>query len=159
MWGVDYDEESKRREVILREKVFVGHRIFEEAKPALRKLSKGYKLVIVSSRGPSVQKDSTDWIKKEFGPIFSDFKFARYFEDSTLHPLQKLKMTKVEMLKDAGADYLIDDHPKHCVAAADVGITALLFGDYRWTRGVKLRPNLVRARDWQEVLEYFDGRG
>ena len=70
----------------------------------------------------------------------------------------RLKATKADIVKQIGADYLIDDQPKHCFAAAEAGITSLLFGDYRWNRNVKLPEGVVKVRTWHEVLEYFDGR-
>ena len=64
-------------------------------------------------------------------------------------------MTKAEICAEIGADYLVDDQPKHCLAAAKAGIKTILFGDYKWNRDTKLMPNMVRAKNWQEVLEYF----
>jgi uncharacterized HAD superfamily protein len=67
-------------------------------------------------------------------------------------------MTKTKILAEIGANYLIDDQPKHCIAAAEAGITALLFGDYKWNKDIELKTNMVRVKNWQEVTEYFDGR-
>lgn len=155
LWKVDFDEVEKRREVIIKEKVFTTHRIFNEAKPVLEKLAVNYKLVIVSSRGRRVQKDTTDWINNEFKDVFSEIHFAKIW-DKKIHVLESLKLTKAEICQEIGADYLIDDQPKHCIAAAKAGITSLLFGNYKWSQDVKLAKNMIRVKDWQEVLEYFD---
>ena len=40
------------------------------------------------------------------------------------------KLTKGMLAKEIKADYLIDDQLKHCSAAAELGIPALLFGVY-----------------------------
>lgn len=157
LWKVDFDEVERRREVILKEKVFTKHRIFDEAKPSLVKLASNYKLVIVSSRGRRVQKDTIDWINKEFGNIFSEIHFAKIW-DKNIHVLESLKLTKAEICQEIGADYLIDDQPKHCIAAAQAGIISLLFGDYKWTRGVKPIDNMVKVKNWQEVLEFFNAK-
>lgn len=140
LWKVDFDEVERRREVIIKEKVFTTHRIFNEAKPALEKLARNYRLAIVSSRGRRVQKDTIDWINKEFRSIFSEIHFAKIW-DKNRHVLESLKLTKAEICQEIGADYLIDDQPKHCIAAAQAGITSLLFGDYKWTRDVKSIDN------------------
>jgi hypothetical protein len=50
----------------------------------------------------------------------------------------------------------IDDQPKHCVAAADIGIKALLFGEYSWNRTDTLPVGVARVKDWVAVLQYFD---
>lgn len=154
MWKVDIEEVEKRRDIIIAEKVFIKHKAFEEAKAVLKKLAKNYKMVIVSSRGPRVQADTIEWVHKNFQGIFSEVHFAKIW-DRPIHILEQLKMTKAETCQEIGADYLIDDQPKHCLAAAEAGIRTVLFGDYKWNRDVKLGPNMVRARNWNEVLEYF----
>lgn len=155
IWGVDSKEVEKRRDVIVKEKVFLKHRFFEEAKAVLEELAKSYKMVIVSSRGPRVQADTIDWINENFKGIFSEIHFARIW-DRPIHILEQLKMTKAEVCQEIGADYLIDDQPKHCIAAARAGITSLLFGDYKWTKINNLPKSVVRVKNWREVLEYFE---
>jgi len=159
MWKVDYEEEARRRDDIIKSKLYLKPQFYNEAKPVLMKLKRDYRLVIVSSRGPSIRKDTIDWLNKEFAGIFSDYYFAKIWEDLKLHTKVKVKMTKGELLHQIGADYLIDDQPKHCYAAARAGITALLFGKYRWANQAKLVPGMVRVKDWQAVGDYFDGLG
>jgi hypothetical protein len=114
--------------------------------------------VIVTSRGPRIQKDTISWINKEYGGLFKDILFLQIWDDKGMTLQDKLKFTKLDLLQQAGAQYLIDDHPKHCIAAAQAGITSILFGDYRWNQDTVLIPGMVRAKNWQEVLDYFDGR-
>ncbi len=156
MWQTDYEEEKKRRDEIIASKLFVTHKFFEEAKPALTALKKEYKLVIVSSRGPSIRRDTIRWIEEGFKGIFEEIHFAPIWDDLEKHTLEKLKYTKAEILRQVGADYLIDDQPKHCIAAARAGIKSVLFGDYRWNRSTKLSKNMYRAKNWEEVLEFFN---
>jgi 5'(3')-deoxyribonucleotidase len=156
IWKVDYEEESRRRDVIVKNKVFLKHRFFDDAKPALEELKKNFRLVVVSSRGPGVREDTIQWLNKEFEGIFDGIDFAPIWDSRELHTLEKLKFTKADLLQQIGADYLIDDQPKHCLAAADAGIKAVIFGDYKWNRDIKLRPNMIRAKTWSEVLEYFE---
>lgn len=159
LWKVDDEEVERRRQEIVRAKLFIKHRLFDDAKEALNKLSKKYRLVIVSSRGRSVQADTIEWISSEFKNIFSEIHFAKIWDEPDMHTLEKLKLTKAEICQEIGADYLIDDQPKHCLAAAEAGITAVLFGNYKWNRQIKLLPNMVRAKDWKEVLVFFDEKG
>jgi 5'(3')-deoxyribonucleotidase len=158
MWGIDYEELQRRGDVIFQEKVFLKHRFFDEAKAVLQKLTQNYIVVIASSRNKRIQKETIDWIKKEYGDIFSGFHFADIWHRQDLHIDHRLKMTKTKILAEIGANYLIDDQPKHCIAAAEAGITALLFGDYKWNKDIELKTNMVRVKNWQEVMEYFDGR-
>ena len=157
MWGVDFEEVEKRRNIIVKERLFLNHRLFEEAHSVLKKLAKNYKLVVVSFRGPRVQADTIDWINQSFDGIFSEVHFAKIW-DRPIHILEQLKMTKAEVCREIGADYLVDDQPKHCLAAAEAGITALLFGDYKWTRVNNLPKNVIKVRNWPAVLEYFNAK-
>lgn len=67
-------------------------------------------------------------------------------------------MTKGELAKSIGADYIIDDQIKHVLAAAELGIRGILFGDYAWNKADVLPDNVTRVNDWQEVLNYFETR-
>jgi len=156
MWGIDYEETNKRREVILKEKLFTSYSFFDEARAILKELKKHYRLVIVSSRSNEVHKETLEWLDGEFKSIFSEIHFAKIWDDPKLHVLKKLKMTKAEICKEIGADYLVDDQPKHCIAAADAGIKSVLFGDYGWNKHTKLSKNMVRIKKWQDLLVYFN---
>jgi uncharacterized HAD superfamily protein len=158
IWGINQEEADERREVVLTEKLFTSYRFFDEAMAVLKKLRKNYNLVVVTSRANRVQKDTLDWVKKEYGDIFLEIHFAKIWNDSGMPVSEKLKMTKAELCREIGADYLVDDQPKHCLAAAEAGIVAVLFGDYDWNRNIKLVKNMVRATDWPAVLEYFEGQ-
>jgi uncharacterized HAD superfamily protein len=154
LWKVDFEEVERRRQQIVRDRLFTKHRFFSEAKPVLEALSQDFNLIIISSRGKSIQADTIEWLKKEYGDIFSGIHFAGIW-DQDLHVLERLKLTKAEICRQLGADYLIDDQPKHCLAAAEAGITALLFGDYAWARDVPEQTNLIKVKTWPEVLAYF----
>jgi 5'(3')-deoxyribonucleotidase len=156
MWDVDHAEADSRGDVIFEERIFLKHRFFDEAKPVLRHLTKRYNLVVASSRNARIQKETTAWITKEYSGIFSAFHFADIWHQREISIDERNKMTKAVMLKEIGADYLIDDQPKHCLAAAEAGLTSLLFGDYRWNRDIKLPKNVYRAKTWQTVQEFFD---
>lgn len=154
MWQIDLEEVERRRDIIVADKVFIKHRAFEEPKNVLKKLAKDYKLVVVSSRGPRVQADTIEWVEQNFEGIFSGVHFAKIYDRPI--SLKQLKMTKKEICQEIGADYLIDDQPKHCFAVAKAGIVAILFGTYKWTEVKRLPKNVVRARTWQDVWEYFN---
>jgi len=159
LWGIERDDAERRRETILNKKLFVSYKFFDDAMPVLKKL-KGevYRLVVVSSRGSRVQKDTVDWLKKEYGTIFDGIYFADMWDRKDISLEERLKRTKIDVLKRVQADFLIDDQPKHCIVAAESGITALLFGDYKCNRGIKMIQNMVRVKNWGEVGEYFDAQ-
>lgn len=154
MWGVDDAVVKKRSDELHRGNLTSKLRHKPDAIPVLKKLSKNYNLVLATSRRRLITQETKDWINKYFSGLFTDIHFSGIF-DSDDHADIQVQLTKAEVLKEVGASFLIDDQPKHCLAAAEAGITALLFGDYKWNRDVKLAKNMVRVKNWQEVLDYF----
>jgi 5'(3')-deoxyribonucleotidase len=157
IWGIDQDdhEELEKRAVEFLTHTTPKYKHFPEAEEALRRLSENYDLVVVTSRRAAMSADTLAWIDEHFPRIFKKVHFAGIWDKMAE---DRINITKAEVVKQVGAGYLIDDQPKHCIAAAEAGIKSILFGDYKWNRGTKLTPNMVRAKNWQEVLEYFDGK-
>ncbi|MEK7562004.1 MAG: hypothetical protein AAB541_04045 [Patescibacteria group bacterium] len=153
VWQVDQQEWEKRNEDYVNLRVMRTYRHFDEAKPVLKKLNSRYKLVIVTSRRIQQKADTLDWIKRYFKDTFEEIYFSGIW-DKIQHSANDV--TKLDMIKQLKVNYLIDDQPKHCFAATEAGITALLFGDYKWNHNIELKPRMIRAKNWQEVLEYFD---
>lgn len=157
MWGVEHDEFIRRRDQILDNRIVNTFAPDVEAKATLLNLKKQYKLIITSARNNVLSEGTHQWLNEHFGGVFEEIHLAGFYDSG--HKDAHL-LTKAELLQAVGADYLIDDQPKHCLAAAEVGIPAMLFGDYAWNRDIgKLPSGVTRARNWQEVGEYFDGLG
>jgi len=155
MWEVD-DIETKRRSDELHDAGLASRLTHKpEARLVLEKLSDRYTLILVTSRRKIITRETTEWIDIYFADIFQDIHFSGIF-DSDERADYQVQLTKADILKNIGADFLIDDQPKHCFAAAQAGILALLFGDYPWNRDIQPTKNVIKVRDWQEVLEYFD---
>lgn len=155
MWQVEYEEFLRRRDQLFDERVIQTFEPYIEAKAVLVELSKRYKLVITTSRNSVLREDTLDWLNEHFGNVFQEIHLAGIYDtgDPEAH-----KRTKGELLQSIGADFLIDDQPKHCLAAAESGISAVLFGDYPWNRDIGELPDRVtRCHDWAAVLEYFHG--
>lgn len=157
-WNVPLKEAVKRSVEFHQSDTVSRYRHFDGALPILRNLRDRYNLIVVTSR-QSVLKSHTDvWLEEHFPGIFSDTHYAGIW-DSGQQVAHMLKRTKAELCRELGADYLIDDQLKHCVAAHEVGIVALLFGDYSWNKEVPTAPGgIIRVPSWQAVGEYFDGQ-
>jgi 5'(3')-deoxyribonucleotidase len=156
-WQVDMDGLAERARII--EKEF-WHTLehSEEAVPVLNELAKKYKLVVATSRRRAVSEVTRHWIDKYFAGIFEEIHHAGIFDvDDASEYTEASKKTKARLCQEIGADYLIDDHPKHCIGASAVGVKAILFGDYPWNSDVKLPPGIVRVKNWQEIGSYFSG--
>lgn len=157
MWGVDHSVVEERSMEMDKAGVFRNHPHFDEALPVLKKLSKSYTLVIATSRRKNLNKDTMEWIEQYFPNIFKEVHYAGIWDDFSKYKDAHLQ-TKGELVRQIGADYFIDDQPKHCFAAAEAGIQTLLFGDYPWNRDVQSSQRIARVHNWQEVEAYFDGR-
>lgn len=156
MWQVDHAEDRRRANEFYQSGTVGTYSPFNGAKAVLEGLAEHYKLVITTSRVRYVQEDTLKWIETHYEGIFEEIHLAGIFDAD--HP-DPLSLTKAGLCTSIGVDYLIDDHPKHCLAVAEAGIQTLLFGDYSWNRNIKPLPErVIRARDWQAVKKYFDER-
>jgi 5'(3')-deoxyribonucleotidase len=156
-WRVDLDEAINRSHEYHNSDAAAAFRHHNAAVPVLRELHKKYDLIVVTSRWSTLQSVTTAWLHKHFPGIFDEVRFAGIWgTDQTKDDVHlRLKRTKAEICREIGADYLIDDQPKHCIGAAGAGLKALLFGDYKWNRDVELPNGVVRVRDWKDVARYF----
>lgn len=161
LWRVDEAEAQRRVEFIHANPGQILNKIKHDSSAVkiLQKLSHQYKLVIVTSRRRILEKETLLFVNRYFRGIFQDVHFAGIWDDLDKPLSERLNLTKAEIVSQIGAGYLIDDQPKHCIAAADAGIKALLFGDYKWNRDIKLQTNMVRVKNWTEVWAYFNAEG
>lgn len=156
MWKVDHQTAVKRATIIHDSVGMVSAFQHDaEAVVVLRQLVKKYELVITSSRVQKHRLETIEWLNRHFDGIFSEIHLAGIFDE-----LQEasVNLTKGDLIKRVGAQYLIDDQLKHCFAAVEHGAKAILFGDYSWNRSVTLPAGVARAKDWLAVQEYFDGQ-
>jgi len=155
MWHIDRFEVEKRAQEFFRD--FPEFKHFPDALDVLKRLSEKYRLVILTSRRHEISKDTEAWLNKYFHGIFDEIHYSSLWNKPIKE--DRASGTKGRIVKQIGADYLIDDQPKHCVAAAEAGITALLFGNYPWNREQETGVKLIKVKDWQAVEEYFRGQG
>lgn len=116
---------------------------------SIKKLQERYGLVIVTARNIEQIEHTEKWLQKHAPGVFKKVDFL------ALHPKGR-EATKAMILQEMGAKYLIDDSVEHCHAAAEAGIQALLFGEYGWNRDVAIPGDIIRVKDWAEVLRYFN---
>jgi 5'(3')-deoxyribonucleotidase len=148
IWKLDQKEAREHFEKFLKSPAIAHLKVVDGAIEVLDKLKIKYDLVVVTSRfGPAIAS-TEPWLEAHFPTTFSNVEFVTTKDNK--------KVTKADICKEIGASYLIDDNPETCNIAASEGITALLFGVYGWNRNVKLQPMVIRVKNWQEVLEYFE---
>ena len=157
LWQVDIEEVERRAGELHDSGVIAAYRHNDAALPVLQALKADYTLLAMTSRRISIEQLTRQWIDTHYKGIFDDVKFAGIFDvpvNAEIHTL-----TKSDLFSQHKVDYVIDDQLKHCMAAADLGIDALLFGNYTWNQTDQaLSGKVARVSDWQAVLEYFNAR-
>lgn len=127
--------------------------VIEGSQQALAQLKSNYKLVIITARKKAVVETTLTWVEQHFPGVFDGIHFAQIWEE------EGSKITKADLCRQVGAEYLIDDSLEHCFLVAEAGIETLLFGDYAWNKIKEPLPKCVkRVKDWQEALGYFNGK-
>lgn len=114
---------------------------------AISELSKRFDLAIVTARTLTWETATLKWLNEQFGEVFRAVHFVG-------NPFNGNPKPKGEQARELGAEWLIDDSPSHCQSALDAGLKAILFGEYGWH--INIPKKVVRCKNWQEVLEYFD---
>lgn len=158
-WGVPLEEALKRSEEYHASDAVTRYRHVEQAIPVLQHLRSRYDMVVVTSRRAALKQHTDVWLEKYFPGLFKEIRYAGIWDASHKTDQEvrlRLNQTKAEICRELGADYLIDDHPKHCIGAAEADLKAVLFGEYGWNQVAKLPAGVTRARNWGEVKEYFD---
>ncbi|RYF29712.1 MAG: hypothetical protein EOO17_00265 [Chloroflexi bacterium] len=156
LWKVDLAEIEKRAHQYHESGTMGTFAHKSEALPVLKKLKQSYRLIIVTSRRTRVKDETLEWIEMYYNGIFDEVHFAGFFDTPARG---RFTLTKADIVKDLGADYLIDDQPKHCLATASAGIQTILFGDYSWNRiDGSLPDRVTRCKDWKAVEVYFESR-
>lgn len=159
VWQTEHDlsETIRRRDELIEAGIYRTYAHDDSALPVLKRLSERFDLHVVTSR-LAVMKDGTlEWLDKHYGGIFppDNVHLAGIWEkvDASTHTV-----TKADTVRLIEAEYLIDDQLKHCEGAAENGVKALLFGNYKWNETDYLNANIVRVKDWNAVERYFDER-
>ena len=155
MWQVDHAETERRADILHSPGMVTNYLMIENAHQALEELAKNFRLVILTSRRKVVKEETLNWLSNNFAGLFDEVHFTGFWD--SINQGSHL-LTKADLTKAIGAQYLIDDQPKHCFAAAEAGVKAVLFGNGAESRNLKLPEGVTRCKNWQEVLEYFNGR-
>ncbi len=155
MWQISREEAEETWVEYLANGAMERYDVVPEARDALHKLRADYTLIAVTSRRKVLMDISQKWLDANYPGCIDKLVCAQIYgegkQDAHL-------LTKAEVLQELGAEFLIDDQPKHCIGAASVGVKAVLFGGYPWNRDVDIPKSVVRCNNWPSVVEYFDGQ-
>jgi len=149
LWDVDVDEAVRRMWEFHGADLLGDFAAKPDAAPALERLGEDFDLIVVTARPSRAIESSRAWLDDHFPAVFKQIAF--------IHPFEGDPATKADKCREFAASYLIDDTLKHCVSVAEAGIGALLFGVHESRK--ELPEGVTAVMDWEEVVEYFDGRG
>lgn len=119
------------------------------AKEAIAQLKQKYDVVFITSRAPILLDETRRWLDKHI-----DASIPIYLANNP--KVQSTPQSKGELCVELDVQLLIDDNYTNCQDAIDYGVEALLFGSYGWN--AQAPKSLKRCNNWDEVLEYIDGR-
>lgn len=120
--------------------------IYEDVNDILFELSQTHYLMCVTAKG-AAHRDS---VLKRLKSKFPKFDFPIYFSGDYVGA----GGGKDKICLDIGAEIIIEDSPQNALSCAKVGIKAILL-DRSWNRGID-DENMIRAKNWKEVLEIID---
>jgi uncharacterized HAD superfamily protein len=151
VWGVTDDATAIARvEAYQKTNEYQNALPFHEAIEATRRLSKQYKLYVVTGRPTFIETATKNLLERHFPEIFQSIEFTNFFGNKP--------RSKSDVCRELEADLLIDDHLGHAIPVAQCGIDVLLFGDYPWNyTPEKLPDNVRRVRGWPDVTKILLG--
>lgn len=153
MWGVDLEEVNRRSRIFHGSDVPLHYAPLVGAHDVVAALAEHNTNLVVTSRREALRAHTATWLDQHFSGLFASVHHSGIFdqETDTDHLL-----TKADVLVQISADFIVDDQPKHCFAAAERGIQAILYGNYNWNQ-VKLLPKgVVRCETPEALKEYFN---
>lgn len=124
--------------------------VIQGAKEAIARLKQRYDLVFITSRAPVLLDETRRWLDEHIDPTI-----PIYLANNP--KVQSTPQSKGELCTELGVQLLIDDNYTNCLDAIDYGVEAIVFGSYGWN--TQAPDSLNRCNNWDEVLEYIDGRG
>jgi 5'(3')-deoxyribonucleotidase len=151
LWGIPRSEVAERAINFQTPETLGDFGVIEDAQRVLTNLKQTRDLVVVTARPKRTIESTKKWIDRNFPNTFSSINFVPIWDPGP-------KVTKAEICKKIGADYLIDDIIRHCNLAVETGIKAILFARIGWNQPDEPHPGIVQVKNWQEVLEYFDAK-
>lgn len=158
VWGTSVKVARERADFIHENGIFGELSYFPEALTVLTKLKKRYTLVVATSRRATIESLSKQWLQQHYEGIFEGVFFSGIYDGKLGKHEDHIARTKNDLLLEIGADYLIDDQLKHCLAAGEHELEAILFGDYKWNQSDNLPAHVTRCVDWMSVEAYFAAR-
>ncbi|MDL2363400.1 MAG: hypothetical protein QFB86_03410 [Patescibacteria group bacterium] len=157
MWQIDHDAVTLRVNDFYDSDTIARYVHKAGSQEVLTKLAEQYTIIAITARQRRSQDITNNWIHARYPGVFGDVQYAGIYDAPLVE--EQMSMTKGSLFASNEVSYVIDDQLKHCLAAAELGIATILFGDYPWNQADELPKNIQRCADWQAVGDYFATRG
>lgn len=144
----DFAEAVKRFENYLSSKAFERLAPIQQAVISVKRLSRFYDFVAITSRPAFMQAMTEAWLNKYFRNI-QGVRFT-HFILAVDKPSVGKRLTKVDVCKEINARYMIEDHLHHAIPVAAAGVRVFLI-DQPWNQTNELPDNIERVMDWQSI--------
>jgi uncharacterized HAD superfamily protein len=115
---------------------------------SVEKLSKDYRLFIVTSRPHQQFNLTKDWIDRYFPEMFTSIHFSHN------HYMGGKGITKSEMCRRFDFGLIVEDSIEYAMECAENNVKVVLL-DKPWNQEKSLPNNIVRAYTWKEAEEYI----
>jgi len=110
-------------------------------------LQRGKRLFLTTSRPIFLRGDTEELLNKYFKDKFLEL----FYSSNNYSQAKNSGKSKGEICKDLNA-LLIDDSLDYVKQCALLGLDGILFGNYPWNQNGNLPKNVVRVKNWEEVL-------
>lgn len=148
VWGGTRDEAIER--VLHYFEQIEGHpEPVEGAIAAVEQLRERYDLVIVTAREERLRKSTESWLEAHLPVHFEQVHLCGTYATDPNTP----KRTKLEVCREIDVVGLVDDSLHNVTELAAAGRRGILFGNYPWNEADELPAGVIRAPDWNAVLE------
>lgn len=147
VWGTTYEEAEERVAAFHASEMHKELLPVDGAKEALELLKQKHDLVVITVRRRPIVDITHEWLEEHFPDIFKSVHFIHYWDEAD-------KTSKAELCQKIGATHLIDDSLRNCTKAAEMGVKAMLFGDYAWNRTETLPNGVTRFKNWDEIKNF-----
>ena len=118
--------------------------IVEGARESILKLSENNELFFVTARPSSLKKQTENFFHMNFNGIpLRVFYSGDYFGG---------RKTKAEICKTLGISIIIEDNGYNAIDCARNGVKVFLL-DKPWNKDYELHENVIRVKNWNEILE------
>lgn len=156
MWQVGYEVGIERLQQFLESDLALRYEHDQSAHPVLTRLSKSFEIIAVTSRSQPLRQMTEVWLDERYPNIFRALYFSGIYDQDKSKKAHLV--SKEAIYLKISPEYVIDDHLKHCKAAASLGIKTVLFGNYVWNQADSLPDGVTRCNDWAAVGDYFDAK-